>query len=191
ALQDQLVAAERLAAFGQVTAAVAHGLGNPLAAIRASAQVALLDAEGPVREQLLPIVADTDPLRQRMRGRPDRSRPVDSRSVITALDAAIQSALGPVRSRSAAQGVRIVLELPPDLPKVRLDPARFEEALLCLIGNALDAMPAGGTLRLAATPAAGRGRPPLGGTGPGMAPPPPPPPLPPLLTHNTRRAGVG
>src|SRR5262249_38381756 len=85
----------------------------------------------------------------------DLSRPVESRSVITALDAAVHSALGPVRSRSATQGVRIALELPPDLPKVRLDPARFEEALLCLVGNALDAMPSGGTLRLAPTSAAG------------------------------------
>ena len=152
ALQDQLVAAERLAAFGEVTAAVAHGLGNPLAAIRASAQVALLDAEGPVREQLLQIVADTDRLRARMRALLDLGRPVESRTVPAALDAAVRSALGPIRTRAAAQGVELDVRIPPDLPKVRLDPARFEEALLCLAGNALDAMPAGGTLRLAAGP---------------------------------------
>jgi signal transduction histidine kinase len=169
ALQDQLVAAERLAAFGEVTAAVAHGLGNPLAAIRASAQVALLDAQGPVREQLLQIVADTDRLRQRMRGLLDLGRPVESRSVLTALDAAVQSALGPVRARSAAQGVEIVQDLPVDLPKVRVDPARFEEALLCLVGNALDAMPAGGTLRLAATSEGAEITLRVEDTGPGMS----------------------
>jgi signal transduction histidine kinase len=152
ALQDQLVAAERLAAFGEVTAAVAHGLGNPLAAIRASAQVALLDAEGPVREQLVQIVADTDRLRARMRALLDLGRPVESRTVPAALDAAVRSALGSVRTRAAAQGVELDVSIPPDLPKVRLDPARFEEALLCLASNALDAMPAGGTLRLAAGP---------------------------------------
>ena len=170
ALQDQLVAAERLAAFGEVTAAVAHGLGNPLAAIRASAQVALLDAAGPVREQLLQIVADTDRLRQRMRGLLDLARPVEARSVLTTLDAAVQSALGPVRARSAAQGVRVALELPADLPKVRLDPARFEEALLCLVGNALDAMPAGGALRLAAASAGGEVSLRVEDTGPGLSP---------------------
>ena len=169
ALQDQLVAAERLAAFGQVTAAVAHGLGNPLAAIRASAQVALLDAEGTVRQQLLQIVADTDRLRHRMRGLLDLSRPGEARSVLSALDTAGQSALGPVRARSAAQGVRIGLELPADLPKVRLDPARFEEALLCLIGNALDAMPAGGTLRVAAMSLGGEVVLHVEDTGPGMS----------------------
>jgi two-component system, NtrC family, sensor histidine kinase HydH len=169
ALQDQLVAAERLAAFGEVTAAVAHGLGNPLAAIRASAQVALLDAQGSVREQLLQIVADTDRLRQRMRGLLDLGRPVESRSVLTALDAAIQSTMGPVYARSASQGVRVLLEPLGDLPKVRLDHARFEEALLCLVGNALDAMPAGGTLRLAATSAGGAVSLHVEDSGPGMS----------------------
>jgi signal transduction histidine kinase len=170
ALQDQLVAAERLAAFGEVTAAAAHGLSNPLAAIRASAQVALLDAEGPVREQLLRIVADTDRLRERMRALLDLGRPVESRAVPATLDAAVGSALGPVRARSTTQGVRLDVDIPPDLPKVRLDPARFEEALLCLVGNALDAMPAGGTLRLAAAPISGDVELRVEDTGPGMPP---------------------
>jgi len=94
---------------------------------------------------------------------------VESRSVLSALDTTIQSGLGPVRARSAAQGVRIVLELPADLPKVRLDPARFEEALLCLIGNALDAMPAGGTLRVAAMSVGGEVVLHVEDTGPGMS----------------------
>jgi signal transduction histidine kinase len=170
ALQDQLVAAERLAAFGEVTAAVAHGLGNPLAAIRASAQVALLDAAGPQRQPLLRIVADTDRLRARMRGLLDLGRPVEPRSVPTALDAALRSALSSVHDRSVAQGIRVEVDVPPDLPKVRLDPARFEEALLCVIGNALDAMPSGGALRLAAAPANGEVRLRVEDTGPGISP---------------------
>jgi signal transduction histidine kinase len=170
ALQDQLVAAERLAAFGEVTAAAAHGLGNPLAAIRASAQVALLDAKGSVREQLLRIVADTDRLRERMRALLDLGRPVESRAVPAALDAAVRAAVEPLRARCAVQGVRIDVSVPPDLPKARLDPARFEEALLCLVGNAVDAMPAGGTLRLAAAPVGGDVELRVEDTGPGMSP---------------------
>jgi two-component system, NtrC family, sensor histidine kinase HydH len=169
-LQDQLVATERLAAFGEVTAAVAHGLGNPLAAIRASAQVALLDADGSVRTQLLQIVADTDRLRERMRALLDLARPVESRLVPTALDIAIRTVLGAVGGRSAAQGVRVDVDVPPDLPKVRLDPARFEEALLCLVGNALDAMPAGGALRVAAGPVGTDVELRVEDTGPGMSP---------------------
>ena len=190
-LQDQLVATERLAAFGEATAAVAHGLGNPLAAIRASAQVALLDAEGPVREQLVQIVADTDRLRDRMRALLDLSRPVESRSVPTALDAAVRSALGPLGARTAAQGVHVDVDVPPDLPKVRLDPARFEEALLCLVGNALDAMPAGGALRLTAVSGAGNVELRVQDTGPGMSPSGLARAFEPFFTTKPRGTGLG
>ncbi len=173
AVQQQLVAAERLAAFGEITAAVAHGLGNPLAAIRSVAQVALLDApDGPVRDRLRQVIAETDRLAERMRALLQFGRPVEQRRVPTALEAAVRGALESVRPRAAAAGVRVDERVPAELPKVRLDPARFEEALLCLLGNALDAMPDGGLLRVRAGPA------PAGGavevriedTGPGMPP---------------------
>jgi two-component system sensor histidine kinase HydH len=44
-VQTQLVQTERMAAIGEVVVAVAHGIGNPLANIRAAAQVALLDCK--------------------------------------------------------------------------------------------------------------------------------------------------
>jgi len=173
AVQRQLVAAERLAAFGEITAAVAHGLGNPLAAIRSVAQVALLDApDGPVRDRLRQVIAETDRLAERMRALLQFGRPVEQRRVPTALESAVRGALESVRPRAGVAGVRVDVSVPAELPKVRLDPARFEEALLCLVGNALDAMPAGGVLRIAAAPA------PAGGavevrvedSGPGMPP---------------------
>jgi signal transduction histidine kinase len=151
AVQQQLVAAERLAAFGEVTAAVAHGLGNPLASIRATAQLALLDApEGPLHDRLTQVIVATDRLRDRMRALLDLGRAVEPRREPTALDTVVHHALESVRPRCSAQGVQLDVAVPPELPKVRLDPSRFEEALLCLVGNALDAMPEGGVLRIAA-----------------------------------------
>ncbi|MBI3457730.1 MAG: hypothetical protein HY002_18290 [Candidatus Rokubacteria bacterium] len=155
AVQQQLVAAERLAAFGEITAAVAHGLGNPMAAIRGLAQVAQLDApEGPVRERLGQIIAETDRLTERMRALLQFGRPVEQRRVPTALDAAVGSALESVRPRCAQRRVRLEVAVPADLPKVRLDAARFEEALLCVVNNAVDAMPTGGVLRVIAAASA-------------------------------------
>jgi signal transduction histidine kinase len=153
AAQEALLTAERFAAFGEITAAVAHGLGNPLASIRATAQLALLDApEGPLRDGLRQIVVDTDRLRDRMRALLDFGRPVEHRAVPTALATAVRPVVEQLRPRCQTQGVRVEIRVPDDLPAVRLDPARFEEALLCLAGNALDAMPRSGTLTLAARP---------------------------------------
>jgi signal transduction histidine kinase len=172
AVQQQLVAAERLAAFGEITAAVAHGLGNPLAAIRSVAQVALLDApEGPVGDRLHQVIRETDRLAERMRALLQFGRPVEQRRVPTALDGAVRGAIESVRPRASAAGTTIELGIPADLPKVRLDPARFEEALLCLVGNALDAMPTGGTLRVGAlTPSPGAVELVVEDTGPGIPP---------------------
>jgi two-component system, NtrC family, sensor histidine kinase HydH len=148
-VQRQLVTAERFAALGEITAAVAHGLGNPLAAIRARAQLALgAPPEGPAREDLVALLRETDRLIERMRALLDFGRPVEQRRVPTDLETAVAHALESVRARVAAQSVRLDVAIPPDLPKVQLDPACFEEALLCLVGNGLDAMPGGGRLRV-------------------------------------------
>ena len=153
AVQQQLVTAERFAAFGEITAAVAHGLGNPLASIRATAQVALLDApEGSLRQAFIQVIAETDRLRERMRALLDFGRNVEQRRVPTSLAEAVSHTLEQIRPRCRAHGVRLEVGIPSDLPKLRLDPARFEEALLCLVGNALDAMPSGGVLTVATTP---------------------------------------
>src|SRR2546428_6441199 len=59
----QLVQSEKLASIGQMAAAVAHGLRNPLASLRAAAQLAQHRVEAPAaREQLGAIVEQVDRL---------------------------------------------------------------------------------------------------------------------------------
>jgi signal transduction histidine kinase len=48
------------------------------------------------------------------------------------------------------QQVELLLDIPADLPSVRVDPVQIEQAILEIVSNALDAMPAGGRLRIAA-----------------------------------------
>src|SRR5207247_10577772 len=59
----QLVQSEKLASIGQMAAAVAHGLRNPLASLRAAAQLARHRVEAPAaREQFNAIVEQVDRL---------------------------------------------------------------------------------------------------------------------------------
>ena len=51
-MQSELVASQRMAAVGEIAAAVAHGIGNPLSSIRAAAQVAMLDTDTETVPQL-------------------------------------------------------------------------------------------------------------------------------------------
>jgi signal transduction histidine kinase len=52
--------------------------------------------------------------------------------------------------RYAARGIRVEIDLPSDLPQIRLDAVRFRQALLNLCRNAVDAMPHGGQLTVRA-----------------------------------------
>jgi CheY-like chemotaxis protein len=54
----------------------------------------------------------------------------------------------------ASDRVSVVVDVPPDLPAVRIDPDQFGRVLVNLTANARDAMPAGGVLHITATPEA-------------------------------------
>ena len=47
--------------------------------------------------------------------------------------------------------VELEVAVPSALPNVRVDPVQLEQAILEIVSNALDAMPAGGRLRIGAS----------------------------------------
>lgn len=139
--QAELVEAERLAAVGELASTVAHGIRNPLAGIRAAAQVALEDVEpgSPVGESLDDIIAESDRLEMRVRSILDLSRPGMTDSTAGDVEDVLHGLVAAVKPR-VPQGVRLVLDVANDLPPVRFDPQQLTEALEILVVNSLDAM---------------------------------------------------
>jgi signal transduction histidine kinase len=158
--QAQLVQSEKLASIGEMSAAVAHGLRNPLASLRAAAQLVRSHPDSPAaRETLEAIIEEVDRLDRRISHLLSFSRPAPFHPMPERLDRLVEGLLPAFAEPLRERGVELRLELAPDLPEVRLDPMQMEQALLELVSNALDAMPKGGTLRLAARASDG-GQPP-------------------------------
>ena len=151
AAQAQLVEQEKLASVGQMAAGVAHGLRNPLASLRASAQLALRHPDSPAaRESLESMISEVDRLDKRITHLLTFSRPAPlhpMRENLTLLVAGLVPALNRLLQDRA---VTLRTDLPQDLPDTMLDPMKVEQTMHELIANALDAMPEGGTLGLAA-----------------------------------------
>jgi two-component system, NtrC family, sensor kinase len=150
--QAQLVQSEKLASIGEMAAAVAHGLRNPLASLRAAAQLVLHHPEAPSsREHLDAIVAEVDRLDRRISHLLSFSRPAPfhplQESVPRLVEGLLPAFTQPLRERR----VDLQLDLPDALPEVRVDPMQLEQALVEIVSNALDAMPSGGCLRIAAS----------------------------------------
>jgi signal transduction histidine kinase len=153
-VQQQLLEAERMAAIGEVVTAVAHGIRNPLANIRAVAQVAALDCkegEGPrlVARSLAHIMSEVDRLEGRLRELLQFVRPAKRQSMPLDLNTMLQSALQMLAGRLARADLRVEQHLAPALPPVMGHAMLFEQVFLSLISNAIEAISAeGGTITL-------------------------------------------
>ena len=147
--QAQLVESEKLASVGEMAAAVAHGLRNPLASLRASAQLALRHPDSPAaRESLHAIIEEVDRLDKRIAHLLTFSRPAPTHQMRERIGALVDGAIAPMRSLLADRGIALEVAIPEELPEVHVDPMKVETAILEIVSNALDAMPGGGRLRL-------------------------------------------
>lgn len=142
--QNELIQAGKLAALGQMSAAIAHELNQPIAAIRtymASARRLLelqrpqtladtLDAVGDLTERMALITGQLKTFARKSEG---RNAPV-------AMNEPIEAALILLDGQLRAAAVDPVVRLATPAPVVLGDPVRIEQVLVNLIRNGLDAM---------------------------------------------------
>ncbi len=153
--EDELVRKEKLASVGQLLAALAHDIKNPLGVIRSSAQVVLDERQPDVvkREVAQYVIEETDRLTSRInhflrfaRQKPPDIRPVSPRAL---LNAAVREweALG------KGEPITTHVQAPDGVADLMVDADQIKEALVNLMINAREAMPHGGTLTLSAAAA--------------------------------------
>ncbi len=150
--QAQLVQSEKLASIGEMSAAVAHGLRNPLASLRAAAQVALHQMKETPRaqEHLRAIIDEADRLDRRISHLLSFSRPGPFRPLKEQLPHLVRAVLPAFEPQLAERGIALETDLPDELPPVHVDPMQVEQALVEVVSNAMDALPAGGRLAIRA-----------------------------------------
>ncbi len=146
--QTQLVRRERLASVGQLLAALAHDLRNPLGVIRSSAQL-ILDPrrETAVKDEVARyVIEEVDRLAHRIndflryaRQKPPEPAPIDA-------DRLLDDALRQWRAHGGHEHILVDTAFGSDLPPILVDPAQVKEALVNLLTNAREAMPQGGRI---------------------------------------------
>ncbi|WP_198367849.1 PAS domain S-box protein [Roseomonas sp. KE0001] len=148
--EEALRQSQKMEAIGQLTGGIAHDFNNLLQGIQGSLELAQrqLRSDRHVERFLEGAIASarrasslTHRLLAFARRQPIDPRPVQANDLLASMADMLRRTIG--------EGIRLELDLAPDLWLTRCDVNQLENAILNLAINARDAMPDGGVLRLA------------------------------------------
>jgi|GEM_PF-2535531 len=149
-LQRELLHVSRVTAMGELTAALAHELNQPLMAIMSNVQAAQrflaprTPGQNPDLEEIREILADVVKdnkraagiilrLRALLKKTPLKPAPLD-------INTAIREILPLMRSNAVIKNISLNIELTPDLPPVKGDRVQLQQVIVNLILNGFEAM---------------------------------------------------
>jgi signal transduction histidine kinase len=139
---------EKLALAGLFAARVAHDIRNPLASMKINSQMLESAVKNDPKNAALvnATLHDISQVESVIRDLIELARPGELRRVPADINAVIRAAVRQLDSRLTHRKIQTAMILPDRLPLVQLDTERFSQVLTNVFVNAIDAMPAGGTL---------------------------------------------
>jgi signal transduction histidine kinase len=169
--REDLIRQERISTIGRLSSSIVHDLRNPLAAIYGGAEM-LVDADLPpahVKRLAGNIYRASRRIQELLQDLLNISRVKNHAPELCRLREVASAACDSLAATADTQSVAFELEIPPEI-EVPLERSRMERAFVNLIGNALDAMPDGGEVRITAEVADGCALVHVEDDGPGIAP---------------------
>lgn len=144
--QRHLVQSAKLAALGQMSAALSHELNQPLGAVRNFAANALTylqrGRQAEAGENITRILGLADRMTEIGRTLRNFARKPNAQLSDVDLHEVVRDAMEVITWRLGDRPVRIETDLPPGPLMVRAGPVRFQQVIVNLISNALDALDA-------------------------------------------------
>jgi C4-dicarboxylate-specific signal transduction histidine kinase len=146
AAREELAHVARVATMGELTAAFAHELHQPLTAIKTNARAARIllsqpvDDRDEVDEALVDIKDDAERAREIISRLREMMHKGEERREVHDLNGVVRSAVKFVEGAAQSQGVEIRLELEADLSSVSCDCIQLQQVVMNLVQNGLAAM---------------------------------------------------
>lgn len=158
-LDQQMFQTEKMAALGEMAMGLAHEIGNPLAGIKAVVQALRADESvtAAIQKRLSRVESEINRLTAFLRSFDGYTAPQPARPTACRLEDVVEDVLFWTRNEAKSRGVGIRFdESQTGVPDLWADPNQLKQVLLNLVLNAVQAMPAGGTISIGAC-AGGRG----------------------------------
>jgi len=150
-IEDELELSHRLAAIGRLTSGVGHEVKNPINAIVVHMELLrnkLASEEAPAIRHLDIIQSEIQRLDRVVQTLVDFSRPIEPKLQEQDLRGVVGSVLQLASAELATRSVRVVSRMPDRPVMVKIDADMMRQALLNIVLNGAQAMPAGGALTI-------------------------------------------
>lgn len=149
-LEEQVRRADRLAITGELAAGVAHEVRNPLTAITGYLQLLTVELsyDDPRQEFTRIISKEIDRLNHLIEQLLYFSRPSPPQFLYTDLNKVIAETLLLINSPTVLKKVAITTNFSPELPPVKIDVVQFQQVLINIILNGIQAINNSGSLTL-------------------------------------------
>jgi signal transduction histidine kinase len=140
--------AERLASLGTVAAGLAHEIKNPLVSIKTLAQLLPEKYDDPEFREIFARIAvdEVERINTLVSELMDFARSSMSRSEALNLESEVQEVIHRTSFQLTHGGVSLKKEFSGDLPPIMGDSMQLRQAILNIVTNGIEAMPAGGEL---------------------------------------------
>ncbi|HEX9183265.1 MAG TPA: ATP-binding protein, partial [Burkholderiales bacterium] len=190
AQRERLVQSETLAVVGEMSSAVAHGIRNPLASIRSSAELALESEPAEWRAAAQDIVAQVDRLESWVRELLSYSQPLAGKLEPVQLTALVGSSLQSFARELERRRIQVSSSIGTALPPINADASMLGHVFNSLIANALEAIEVDGHIAVSVErEGSGHVRVRIRDSGPGFADPQLANAF--KLFHTTKPGGIG
>jgi len=147
--QDQLIESETMAAIGEMSSAVAHGIRNPLATIRSSAELSLEGDPSPFfRSTAQEIILEVDRLTGWIKELLAYAQVSGESLSYIQINDLLRSTLAGFGQKLKKGEIKVNLHFEAPMPKIKADEISMRHIFISLITNAIEAMPQGGELRV-------------------------------------------
>jgi len=146
--KNQILRSEKLAGVGRLAAGICHEILNPLNIISGYSQTLQMERrdDQALQEDLGSISEEIHRIEKIVSGLLKFSRKRDVDLKHAGINDELESVLSIVEGEMGIEGIEVVREFAPDLPKPLLDTDRMRQVFLNIINNAKYAMPSGGKL---------------------------------------------
>ena len=151
--REKMIMAEKMATLGTVATSLAHEIKNPLTGIQLSVETLKSRSNDPaVTEEYDVILTEIKRLSFTLSELLIFAKPPEVRKKSVNGKTLINETLSVLARQMQHLGIEAEVDVPDGFPEVSVDPSALKQVLMNLVLNAMEAMPQGGKLTVAAAP---------------------------------------